>query len=116
MLSFSAGEHEPYEDIIQSIMDRKETNSGKHTTWIVSNCGRTNGASARWNYAQELIKEGLKINGFGDCFNNHLEGAPWSDKFGDGVIAGYKFYLGKTPNLIPNGPKRETKSSEAGKG
>jgi len=100
---YSDGDHEPYEDIIKKIMARKESNGGKHTTWIVSNCGRTNGASARWNYATELIDEGLKINGFGDCFNNHLEGAPWSDKFGDGVIAGYKFYLAFENSVHCNG-------------
>ena len=39
-------------------------------------------------------QKGLKLDGFGDCFDRHLDGAPWSDKFGDGRIAQYKFYLG----------------------
>ena len=75
-------------------MGAKENPNGKHTAWIVSNCGRTNGARARWQYAQNMIEAGLKIDGFGECFGKHLNGAPWSDKFGDGLIAKYKFYLG----------------------
>lgn len=79
--------------LVDSIMSLKQNPGGKHTAWIVSNCGRTNGARARWAYAQSMIEHGLKLDGFGDCFGKHLNGAPWSDKFGDGLIAKYKFYL-----------------------
>ena len=34
-----------------------------HTIWYVSNCDNTNGARARWDYAQSLIQVGLKLDG-----------------------------------------------------
>ena len=91
---YKDGNPQPFENLISQIMGAKENPNGKHTAWIVSNCGRTNGARARWQYAQNMIEAGLKIDGFGECFGKHLNGAPWSDKFGDGLIAKYKFYLG----------------------
>ena len=81
-------------------MSMKESPNGKHTAWIVSNCARTNGAKARWAYGQELIKNGLKLDGFGECFGHRLQGVPWNDNFGEGKINKYKFYLGNGSHIF----------------
>jgi len=63
------------------------------TVWIVSNCNRTNGARARSDFANELISSGLKLDGFGACFNRTVTKSPWGTKLGEGLISKYKFYL-----------------------
>ena len=73
-----------------NIHSSKLTNtSGKHTIWFVSDCDHTNGATARMTYAKSLIKEGIKLDGYGVCFGNELRDgfAPWGK---DGMISKYK--------------------------
>ncbi|CBY40763.1 unnamed protein product [Oikopleura dioica] len=65
----------------------------KHTAWLVSNCDRTNGASKRMEYADQMMNSGLSLDGFGECFNNTLTGSPWTHGSDIGPIAKYKFYL-----------------------
>ena len=54
---FTNGEPPTVEDLNKSIIDLKNK-IGNHTAWIVSNCDRTNGARARWEYAQRMINAG----------------------------------------------------------
>ena len=56
---------------------------------MVSNCGKTKGAIVRHKYAQRLINKGLKLDGYGECFDNVLVKSPWST----GIFRKYKFYL-----------------------
>ncbi|CAG5086938.1 Oidioi.mRNA.OKI2018_I69.PAR.g11410.t1.cds [Oikopleura dioica] len=93
------------EEIIQSIMAKKQYNNGKHTAWMVSNCDKTNGAVARWELGQQLIRSGLKLDGFGSCFDNNINGNPWQvkDLETEGAIGKYKFYLAFENSLHCNG-------------
>ena len=79
-----------FETHIQSLMSKKTKQN--HTAWFVSNCDHTNGANARWDYAQILIRAGLKLDGYGECFNRKLRNgpAPWTR---GGLLEKYKFYL-----------------------
>lgn len=89
------------EEIIQNIMSKKQYNNGKHTAWMVSNCDKTNGAVARWELGQQLIRSGLKLDGFGSCFDNNINGNPWQakDLETEGAIGKYKFYLGNLKKI-----------------
>ena len=58
---FVDGQPPPAEPLYDSIMNFKNSNSGNHTAWIVSNCDRTNGARARWEYAQRMVNAGKVI-------------------------------------------------------
>ena len=81
-----------YEEHIAQLMKEKNSAKGGHTVWFVSNCNQTRGASARWNYAQEMVSAGLNLTGYGSCFNNELRNGqvPWRR---GGLVAKYKFYL-----------------------
>merc|ERR1712021_148122 len=59
------------EENIAAIMNQKKENSAS-TTWLVSNCDETRGASMRLEFAQRLIQAGLSFDGYGQCFNNTL--------------------------------------------
>jgi len=80
------------EENIAAIMNQKKENSAS-TTWLVSNCDETRGASMRLEFAQRLIQAGLSFDGYGQCFNNTLLENPWSSSNGPGVLTKYKFYL-----------------------
>ena len=88
------------DDHIEQIMAAKKP--GAYATWLVSDCGETKGAKARFQYVQRMIDAGLLLDGFGTCFDQQIDGYPWSrrsfDKngrrlFQPGKLAGYKFYL-----------------------
>ena len=51
---FSGKQVVPYEEHITKLMAKKTKQN--HTAWFVSNCDHTNGANARWDYGQQLIK------------------------------------------------------------
>lgn len=61
--------------------------------WVVSNCKQTKEAINRWNYGQKLINLGLKLKGYGKCFDNPLPGAAnkWNKE--DDFLTQFKFYL-----------------------
>ena len=46
-------------------MKNKNKMSDKNTVWVVSNCNRTNGAIVRAQYAESLLQNGLKLDGYG---------------------------------------------------
>ena len=48
-----------FEEHMSMLMREKNGPKGGHTIWFVSNCHQTRGASARFAYAQEMIKAGL---------------------------------------------------------
>lgn len=86
-----------YEDHIDQIMAQKNAAGQSYVTWMVSNCESTRGAAIRWEYVQRLIAAGLKLDGYGECFDNVLVDSPWS-KFSKGgtqwgPFAKYKFYF-----------------------
>merc|ERR1712046_102029 len=83
------------EEHISIIMDRKNAANTKYAAWVVSNCDHTAGASQRFEYGQRLVKAGLKLDGFGECWNSTLIESPWThgNNKEPGVIAKYKFYL-----------------------
>ena len=85
---------------ISQIMAAKQP--GAYATWLVSNCDETRGAQARFQYVQRMIEAGLQLDGFGSCFNQEINGSPWSTRsldengrgvFNPGKFAAYKFYL-----------------------
>ena len=86
-----------YEDHIDQLMAQKNTPGDSYVTWMVSNCESTRGAAVRWDYVNRLISSGLKIDGFGECFDNVLIDSPWSTHSSWqthwGPFAKYKFYF-----------------------
>nr|XP_039269528.1 3-galactosyl-N-acetylglucosaminide 4-alpha-L-fucosyltransferase FUT3-like [Styela clava] len=56
--------------------------------WIVSNCDSTYGAAERMKYAKSLIKAGLSLTTYGDCFNNRFSGPDMNKE-----IMRHKFYM-----------------------
>ena len=38
------------------------------SVWFVSNCEKTSGARARWEYGKQLIQAGLEVTGYGQGF------------------------------------------------
>lgn len=79
---------------LDNIRTRKNQPGTKHTAWLVSNCENTGGAKARWDYGQALVKAGLRLDGYGECFNNTIASKPWSTKPEHPTLFNkYKFYL-----------------------
>ena len=58
-------------------MAQKSAPGNPYVAWMVSNCDHTRGAAVRWEFVQRLIKAGLNIEGFGECFDNVLIDSPW---------------------------------------
>ena len=88
-----------FSQVIQRIMKAKKSNLGNHTAWVVSNCNKTNGARARFEYAQKLFDSGLKIDAHGDCFNSRLEKSNNGTSLTrEDFIKTHKFYLGYDVN------------------
>lgn len=83
------------EEHISVIMNRKNPPNTKYVSWVVSNCNKTAGASQRFEYGKRLVAAGLKLDGYGECWNNTLIKSPWTHGINDepGIIAKYKFYL-----------------------
>lgn len=91
-------ERQTAEEHIADVLAQKlEYGAGNHTVWMVSNCQSTRGAVVRQQYVQRLIGHGLKLDGFGECFDNILVNSPWSNTSNKGMkwgkFAKYKFYL-----------------------
>lgn len=85
-----------YQTQIDIFMAQKNPVGKPYATWVVSNCENISGASTRWTYAQQLIKAGLKLDGYGECFNQTLLSPPWvrPSQGGEvGILSKYKFYL-----------------------
>ena len=87
-----------YETYMKLIMAQKNPPGKSYATWMVSNCGKTRGATVRWEYAQQLIAAGLKLDGFGKCFNKVIMRLKYSNIYSPtktqwGHFAPYKFYL-----------------------
>ena len=54
----------------------------------VSNCEATAGASQRFDYGQRLVEAGLKLDGYGECWNNTIIESPWHGDHGEpGLIS-----------------------------
>jgi len=90
-------EREPFEEHVDKLMAQKSAPGNPYVAWMVSNCDHTRGAAVRWEFVQRLIKAGLNIEGFGECFDNVLIDSPWS-KYSKqdtewGFFAKYKFYF-----------------------
>lgn len=68
---------------------------GNFVTWVVSNCNKTLGAKQRFDYAQELIQNGLKLDGYGKCFDKEITNLKKADGLQKMLLAlsKYKFYL-----------------------
>ena len=85
------------EHIAELLSFKTKSGQGNHTAWMVSNCDSTRGAVKRQKYVMRLIQNGLKLDGYGECFDNVLVDKPWSgiSKKGNnwGLFAKYKFYL-----------------------
>ena len=82
------------EDHLNMILSRKNKPGTKYASWVVSNCNKTGGARERWDYVQDLVQAGLKLDGYGECWNNTLTEKPWmSDPEKPGLMSQYKFYL-----------------------
>ena len=54
--------------ILDGILKRKHGRN--YATWVVSNCNKTYGASKRMEFALQLINDGLKFEGFGECWDS----------------------------------------------
>lgn len=82
---------------VQDIMDQKAARDDNFVTWLVSNCDNTGGADLRYLYVQRMVDAGLKMDGFGHCFDNVISDRPWAVYMTDhvewGQFAKYKFYL-----------------------
>jgi len=101
-------ERETGEENIKSVIDQKaEAGQGNHTVWMVSNCDATRGAVVRQEYVKRLVDNGLKLDGFGECFDNVLVDSPWTTQtrsgFHWGLFAKYKFYLAFENSIHCNG-------------
>ena len=82
------------ENHLDMILSRKNKPGTKYASWVVSNCNKTGGARERWDYVQELVQAGLKLDGYGECWNNTLTEKPWmTDPEKNGLMSQYKFYL-----------------------
>lgn len=83
------------EEHLSILMNRKNAPNTKYAAWVVSNCDKTAGASQRFEYGKRLVAAGLKLDGYGECWNNTLIKSPWTHGINDGpgLIAKYKFYL-----------------------
>ena len=82
------------ENHLKMILSRKNKPNTKYVSWVVSNCDKTDGALERWQYVTSLIDAGLKLDGYGECFNNTLTEKPWTtDPEEIGLMSKYKFYL-----------------------
>ena len=64
-----------------------------NTLWVVSNCNKTTQAAKRFDLAQKLINNGLKLKGLGECFNEKVPGTNnrWNEN--ENLKTQYKFYL-----------------------
>lgn len=82
---------------VADILAQKTARDENYVSWLVSNCDNTGGADLRYVYVQRMIEEGLKMDGFGHCFNNVISDRPWAVYMADrvqwGQFAKYKFYL-----------------------
>ena len=85
------------EHIAEVLSLKTKSGEGNHTAWMVSNCDATRGAVVRQQYVARLVDHGLKLDGYGECFDNVLVDSPWarvSQKgYQWGLFAKYKFYL-----------------------
>ena len=96
------------ESHIADLLEQKsEAGAGNHTVWMVSNCDATRGAVVRQQYVSKLVDNGLKLDGFGECFDNVLVDSPWSGAtksgFKWGLFSKYKFYLAFENSIHCNG-------------
>jgi len=92
------------EEHFDLIMSRKNPPNTKYAAWMVSNCDNTGGANQRWDFVQDLLKAGLRLNGFGECFNNILTEKPWTTSMDRPTpFAPYKFYLAFENSIHCNG-------------
>lgn len=79
---------------INNIMKYKNAPNTKYAAWIVSNCEATAGAAQRFSFGERLVDAGLKLDGYGECWNNTIIESPWHGDSGEpGLISKYKFYL-----------------------
>ena len=61
------------QQLLDRIMNDKWPDLEKaQTTWMVSNCNKSTGASSRIEYGEKLLKNGLKIDIHGRCFPDHV--------------------------------------------
>ena len=96
------------EDHIAHILEQKsEAGSGNHTVWMVSNCDATRGAVVRQQFVSNLVDNGLKLDGYGECFDNVLVDSPWmrtsKTTYHWGLFSKYKFYLAFENSIHCNG-------------
>ena len=95
------------ENIAEVLSQKSEPGQGNHTVWMVSNCDATRGAVVRQQYVSRLVDNGLKLDGFGECFNNVLVDSPWTTQnhagYHWGLFAKYKFYLAFENSIHCNG-------------
>ena len=96
------------EDHIAHILEQKsEAGSGNHTVWMVSNCDATRGAVVRQQFVSKLVDNGLKLDGYGECFDNVLVDSPWMSTskttYHWGLFSKYKFYLAFENSIHCNG-------------
>lgn len=85
-------------DALMKVIERLKRPAGEnHTAWMVSNCESTRGAVVRKEFTDRLVKHGLKLDGYGECYDNVMVRTPWdkphydTDSFGE--FTKYKFYL-----------------------
>ncbi|CAG5078121.1 Oidioi.mRNA.OKI2018_I69.PAR.g8906.t1.cds [Oikopleura dioica] len=85
------------EGIMKIIQRLKQPTGENHTAWLVSNCEETRGAVVRKEFTDRLVKHGLKLDGYGECYDNVLVDSPWKKPSFDtdtyGPFTKYKFYL-----------------------
>jgi hypothetical protein len=54
----------------------------------VSNCEATAGAAQRFSFGERLVDAGLKLDGYGECWNNTIIESPWHGDSGEpGLIS-----------------------------
>lgn len=82
-----------FKDHIEELMSLKNPKDGNYAAWMVSNCDATRGASMRFAYVQRLIELGLRLGGYGECFDNVLVDSPWTNGPEFGYFSKYKFYF-----------------------
>jgi len=75
----------------ESKMDKILSKKSRVALWVVSNCGygKTSGATKRMEMVDRLSKLGLKIDKFGNCFNNKEE----FSRLSENQLDSYKFYV-----------------------
>lgn len=89
-------ERQSGEDNIAEVLRIKDT-SKFIAAWVVSNCNSTEGAKLRLEYVVDMVDAGLRLDGYGECFDKILADQPWTrvtkSNFKWGRFSRYKFYL-----------------------